>query len=110
MRAKFCNLAIALTLAGPAIAQQKGQVDKTECNVEQAAIERDMELARSKGQMLHRRQLAEALAAVQSRCETLSPDQRHAADIERLEKEIRELHKELDDAQEKLRKLKQGEP
>ena len=110
MRAKLCNLAIALTLAGPAIAQQTAQVDKAKCDVEQAAIERDMDLARSKGQMLQRRQLAEALAAVQSRCETLSPDQRRAADIERLEKEIRDLHKELDDAQEKLRKLKHGAP
>jgi chaperonin cofactor prefoldin len=110
MRAKFCRLAIALSLVGPAIAQQTGQAGNTECSVEQAAIERDMDLARAKGQMLRRRQLADALAAVQSRCETLSPEQRRAANIERLENEIRELRKELEHSEEQLRKLKHEAP
>ena len=110
MRANPCYLAIALALVGPAIAQPAGHVDNTDCKAEQAAIERDMELARSNGQMLRRRQLAEALAAVQSRCETLAPEQRRAANIERLEKEIRELRKELDHSEEQLRKLKHEDP
>ncbi|MDM0001866.1 DUF1090 family protein [Variovorax sp. J22P240] len=110
MCANPCFLAIALALVGPAIALPTGQVDNTECKAEQAAIERDMAVARSNGQMLRRRQLAEALAAVQSRCETLAPEQRRAANIERLEKEIRELRKELDHSEEQLRKLKHEDP
>lgn len=99
-----CFLAIAL--ATPADAQPTGQVDSTECKAEEAAIERDMDLARSKGQMLRRRQLAEALAALQARCETRTPEQSRAANIDRLEREIRELRKELEQAEEQLRKLK----
>jgi chaperonin cofactor prefoldin len=106
MRVHPCFLAIALALATPAVAQPPGQVDKTECEAEKAAIERDMDVARSKGQMLRRRQLAEALAALQARCETLAPQESRAANIERLEQEIRELRKELDHAEEQLRKLK----
>ena len=106
MRVNPCFLAIAMALATPAIAQPTGQVDNATCEAEKAAIERDMDLARSKGQMLRRRQLAEALAAVQARCETLAPEQSRAANIERLEQEIRELRKELDHAEEQLRKLK----
>ena len=108
MRANPCLLilALALALATPAAAQSTDPVDKTECEAEQAAIERNMDLARSKGQMLRRRQLAEALAALQARCETLPPEQRRAANIQRLEQEIRELRTELDHAEEQLRKLK----
>jgi chaperonin cofactor prefoldin len=106
MRMNPYFLTIALALATPAIAQPPNQVDITECKAEEAAIERDMELARSKGQMLRRRQLAEALAALHARCETLAPEQSRAANIERLEQEIRELRKELDHAEDRLRKLK----
>lgn len=106
MRVNPCSLTIGLALATPAIAQPTVQMDNTECKAEIAAIERDMDLAHSKGQMLRRRQLAEALTALQARCETLGPEQSRAANIERLEQEIRELHKELDHAEEQLRKLK----
>jgi predicted RNase H-like nuclease (RuvC/YqgF family) len=106
MRATPCFLILALALGTPAAAQSTGPVGNTECEAEQAAIERNMDLARSKGQMLRRRQLAEALAALQARCETLPPEQRRAANIERLEQEIRELRKELDHAEEQLRRLK----
>jgi septal ring factor EnvC (AmiA/AmiB activator) len=101
-----CYLAIVLALATPAIAQPAAQADDADCKAEKAEIERDMELARSKGQMLHRRQLAETLAVVQARCENLSPAQRRAANIEKLEREIRELRKDLDHAEEELRKLR----
>lgn len=110
MRLNPCFLAVALALASPAIAQPAGQVDDTECKAQEAAIERDMDIARAKGQMLRRRQLTEALAAVQARCQTLAPEQRRAANIERLEKEIRELRTELDHAEEQLRRLKHEAP
>ena len=101
-----CYLVLLLALAAPAIAQTTEPVDDTNCNSEKAAIEREMDLARSKGQMLRRRQLAETLVAVQARCENLSPERRRAANIEKLEGEIRELRKDLDHAEEELRKLK----
>jgi len=104
-----CFLVLLLALAAPAIAQPTEPVGDANCNSEKAAIEREMELARSKGQMLRRRQLAESLVAVQARCENLSPQQRRAADIEKLEAEIRELRKDLDHAEEELRKMK-GKP
>ncbi|RZL89000.1 MAG: DUF1090 family protein [Variovorax sp.] len=110
MRVKPCFLAIALTLSPLAIAQPSDQVDNTDCKAEEAAIERDIALARSKGQMLRRRQLAEALDALQTRCETLTPQQSRAARIERLEQEIRELRLELERAEEQLRELKSGGP
>jgi hypothetical protein len=110
MRVKPCFLAIALALATPAIAQPTDQVNNAECKAERAAIERDIDLARSKGQMLRRRQLAEALAALQTRCETSAPAQGRAARIERLEKEIRELQLELHRAEEQLRDLKSEAP
>ncbi|MGJ7506143.1 DUF1090 family protein [Variovorax sp. GT1P44] len=101
-------LAIALVLAPLAIAQPAGQIDSTECKAEKAAIDRDMELARSKGQMLRRQQLAETLVALQARCDALTPEQSRAASIEKLEHEIQDLRKALDDAEEQLRRLKKG--
>jgi hypothetical protein len=108
MRAKLFLLAIALALATPAIAQPADPVDQADCRAEEAAIEREIALARSKGQMLRRRQLAETLTALQTRCRTLAPEQSRAARIERLEQEIRELRLELDRAEEQLRELRHG--
>jgi hypothetical protein len=99
-------LAIALALAAPAFAQPTNPADNADCKAEQAALEQDIDLARSKGQMLRRRQLAEALVALQTRCRMLSPEQSRAARIEALEHEIRELRQELSRAEEQLRNLK----
>jgi hypothetical protein len=99
-------LAIALALAVPAIAQPTDPADNPDCKTEEAAIERNIELARSKGQMLRRQQLAEALAALQARCRTLDPAQSRAARIEALEHVIRDLRQELNRAEEQLRSLK----
>ena len=110
MRANPCFLFIALALAPPAMAQPTGPVDNAECKAERATLEQDMELAHSKGQMLRRRQLAEALAALQARCENLAPAQSRAAKIERLDQEIRELREALARAEEQLQKLKSEAP
>ncbi|CAN7159096.1 MULTISPECIES: DUF1090 family protein [unclassified Variovorax] len=111
MRVKPSFLAIALALAIPAIAQPVDQADNTDCKAKEAALERDIDIARSKGQMLRRRQLAEALAALQTRCKAVAaPEQSRAARIERLEQEIRDLRLELNRAEEQLRELKHGGP
>ena len=108
MRVNPSLLVIALVLAPSAIAQPAGQMDSSECQAERAAIGRDMELARSRGQMLRRQQLAETLVALQARCDTLTPEQSRAASIEKLEHEIQDLRKALDHAEEQLRRLKSG--
>ena len=91
----YCTLVIAITVAGFAIAQPANPVDNhTSCIAEKADVEKRMEVARSKGQMLLRRQLADQLAALQSSCQPLAVDKGHTANIERLEKEVRALRAE----------------
>lgn len=98
---------LALALASTATAQPTNPVDDTAaCNAQKAEAERRMELARSKGQMLLRRQLADQLATLQAGCKPLSADQTRAVTIEKLEKEVQTLRAELDTAEEQLRKLK----
>jgi hypothetical protein len=107
---KSSLMIVPLALAVAAFAQPIGQMGESDCKVEEAALERDIDVARSKGQMLRRRQLAEALSALQARCQTLAPAQTRAARIENLEQEIRDLRLELDRAEELLRKLKAQGP
>lgn len=97
-----------MAFAGSALAQATNAGDDTVggCNAEKAALETRMELARSKGQMLLRRQLADQLAALQTSCKPLSADQSRAMNIEKLEKEVRALRAELETAEEQLRQLK----
>jgi hypothetical protein len=108
MRLKPSVLAIALALAIPAVAQPAAPADAADCKAEEAALEQGIDLARSKGQMLRRRQLAEALTALQARCNTVAPQENRPARIEKLEHEIRELRLELERAESQLRELKQA--
>ncbi|MET3494646.1 DUF1090 family protein [Variovorax boronicumulans] len=115
MSPKTFLLAFALTLAMPAFAQTAPSTptmqpaepsDGADCKAQEAALERDMDLARARGQMLRRHQLGEALEALQVRCKTTAPAQSRAAHIEKLEQEIRALRSELDRAEEQLRSLR----
>lgn len=106
MRPTACFLVLSLALTGTAIAQPAGDSGASECKAQAAAIERDMAVARSKGQMLRRRQLADELAALQARCDSAPVDQGRAARIESLEQEVKDLRSKLDQAEEELRKLK----
>jgi hypothetical protein len=106
-------LTVALTLASPVFAQpleQAKQGDGASCQAEEAALERDMDLARSRGQMLRRRQLAETLAALRTRCQASESPQSRAARIEKLEQEVRTLRSELEHAEEQLRDLRRARP
>jgi multidrug resistance efflux pump len=112
-RVKPWLLTVALTLATPAFAQPAEQVnqgDGASCQAEEAALERDMDLARSRGQMLRRRQLAETLAALRTRCQGAQSSQSRAARIDKLEHDIRLLRAELEHAEEQLRELKNERP
>ncbi|WP_084217446.1 DUF1090 family protein [Xenophilus azovorans] len=115
MRAMASGWAAALALAAPlAFAQAGGEAanDAAACVAERAALERDMQLARSRGQMLRRRQLADTLAALNARCDTLTAPQpqSRAAHIRKLEQEIEALQKALDLATEQLRQLRSEAP
>ena len=113
---KRCLLVIALALAMPAFAQTTPpaqpaeSAEGTSCHAEEAALERDMDLARSRGPMLRRRQLAETLAALRTRCQGAEPPQSRAARIDKLEHDIRLLRSELEHAEEPLRELKNQRP
>ena len=112
MRFKPCFLPLAWALAMPAFAQTAPPepLDAADCKAQVAVLERDMALARSRGQMLRRRELGEELAALQLRCAALPPAQGRAARIEKLEQEIRTLRAELDRAEEQLRGLRSESP
>jgi hypothetical protein len=108
-------LAVVLLLAATATPAQPTpsappapSADAATCRAEEAALIQDMDIARARGRMLQRRQLATELEAVQARCGTLPPMQSREAHIERLQSEIREMRKEIDRAETELRRLRQG--
>lgn len=106
-------MAIVLAWAAPVFAQpaeQARQVEGASCEAEEAALEREMDLARSRGQMLRRRQLAETLAALRTRCHGSETRQSRAARIDKLEQEIRALRAELERAEDQLRDLRNQRP
>ena len=96
----------------PAFAQtaEPQPVGAADCKAQEAVLERDMALARSRGQMLRRRQLGEELDALLVRCKSLVPAQGREARIEKLEQDIRTLRAELERAEEQLRGLKNESP
>jgi hypothetical protein len=110
MRFKLCFLTLALTAAMPAFAQTAAVPDGADCRAEEASLERDIDLARSRGQMLRRQQLAETLNAVRERCKAPVPAPSRAARVDRLEQEVRSLRAELDRAEAQLRQLKSESP
>ncbi len=104
-------LVVGLSLASAAFAQTALQIPaqavNVDCAAEQTTLQAEMDVARSRGRMLQRRQLAEQLLAVQARCGTLPPAQSTELQIESLQKEVLELRKELDRAEAELRRLRQ---
>jgi hypothetical protein len=99
---------LAATAAPAQPAPSAPPADAATCRAEEAALIQDMDIARARGRMLQRRQLATELEAVQARCGTLPPMQSREAHIERLQSEIREMRKEIDRAETELRRLRQG--
>jgi len=110
MSVKTFFLALVSSVTLPAFAQPAVPPDSATCQAEEAALERDIDLARSRGQMLRRRELAEALSALQAQCETAAPAESRAAHIDRLEQQARALRLELDRTEEQLRRLKSESP
>ncbi|MDM0111708.1 DUF1090 family protein [Variovorax sp. J22R133] len=107
---KRCLAVIAFVFAIDVSAQPEPPSNAADCKAQEATLTRDIDDARSRGQMLRRRQLAESLAALQTHCASLSSGATRAEQIERQEKEVRDLRQELQRAEEHLRKLKEGAP
>jgi hypothetical protein len=110
MRFKTSFLFLVLTVAMPAFAQPAAVPDAAACQAEEASLERDIDLARSRGQMLRRPLGAEALGALQARCKAPAPAGSRAARIDKLEQDIRSLRAQLERAEEQLRQLKSESP
>lgn len=118
MPLKSCFPALALmalvsTLAAPVFAQSAPAaqpLSAEDCKAQEAVLERDMDLARSRGQMLRRRELADALGGLQAQCKSSAAPQSRQARIERLEQDIRLLRSELDHAEAQLRSLRNEAP
>ena len=92
---------------GPAEPPGGGAAAAAECQANRVALETRMEVARSKGRMLLRQQLANQLAAMPANCSTTTAAPTRAARIAQLEGEISALTAELEAAERELRKLKE---
>jgi len=116
MRLPNCLLTIVLassallSVAADAQAAPPEPSDHATCQAEEASLEQEIALARSRGQMLRRRQLAEALNSMQAHCASLVPVKDQAARIARQEQEVAHLRAELARAEAYLVKLKTGAP
>ena len=109
-RGLFAVALLVLTTSAFAQAQPQEPPSAASCKAEEAALERDIDLARSRGQMLRRRQLAESLSALRTRCHASGPSMSRAARIDKLERDIQLLKAELEQAEEQLRELKNERP
>jgi hypothetical protein len=111
VRMKSCFLALSLACAAAAFAEPSTDPrDSAGCQAEEASLQQDIALARSRGQMLRRRQLADALAALRKHCENLPPITDRATLIRRQDQEVQLLRAELERAEAYLRKLKAEGP
>jgi hypothetical protein len=107
MRLKSGLLALTLILAASAsFAQAAEPTDAASCKAEEAALDQDIAQARARGQMLRRRQLSDALAALQVHCDAMMAAKDPATQIKRQEQEVQQLRLELERAEAQLRKLK----
>jgi dihydroxyacetone kinase len=107
MRLKTGLLAITLLfLANASFAQAAEPADAASCKAEEASLDQDIAQARARGQMLRRRQLSDALVALQAHCEAMMAAKDPATQIKRQEQEVQQLRLELERAEAQLRKLK----
>lgn len=99
--------AIGLLFSINATAQSEPSKKKTEadCYAQQAALEKDMQAARSRGQMLRRRQLQESLDALRAHCDEIASQETHEARVMRQKNVVLQLRLDLDRAEEELRRI-----
>lgn len=103
-----CTFAILLAMfcaAGASAQAEPSKKTEADCYAQQAQLEKDMRAARSRGQMLRRRQLEESLHALQTRCEEVASLQTHEGRVMRQKNVVLQLRLDLDRAEEELRRL-----
>lgn len=99
-------LAIGVLFSAQANAQSEpSKKTEADCYAQQAALEKDMRAARSRGQMLRRRQLQESLDALRSHCDEIASKDSHEARVMRQKNVVLQLRIDLDRAEEDLRNL-----
>ncbi|SFN17671.1 DUF1090 family protein [Variovorax sp. OV329] len=81
-----------------------------ECETQQVQLQRDMRDARSRGQMLRRRNLEETLITLQARCEEVTAQDTHEARVLRQKYVVMQRQVDLDRAQDELRRLQAEKP
>ena len=102
----ICALVIGVLCSAQANAQtEPAKKTEADCYAQQAALEKDMRAARSRGQMLRRRQLQESLDALRSRCDEIASQDSHEARVMRQKNVVFQLRIDLDRAEEDLRNL-----
>jgi len=107
MRLKIGLSAIVLfAAANHSFAQAAEPTDAASCKAEEATLDQEIAQARARGQMLRRRQLTDAQAALQVHCEAMLAAKDPATQIKRQEQEVQQLRLELERAEAQLRKLK----
>lgn len=108
MKLHLClaSLAVGVLVSLQANAQS-GASEKTEadCYAQQAALEKNMRDARSRGQMLRRRQLQESLDALRARCDEIASRDTHEARVMRQKNVVMQLRLDLANAEEELRRV-----
>lgn len=103
------TLAIAWAFActaGSVAAQSPIPAGDSPCQAEAASLDRDMQAARAKGQMLRHRQLADQRTALLARCPSTAPPASRADQVRQLELKVRQLTAELAQAEAELARLK----
>ena len=108
MKLHLClaSLSIGLLLSMQANAQpEPSKKTEADCYAQQAALEKDMRDARSRGQMLRRRQLQESLDALRARCDEIAAKDTHEARVMRQKNVIMQLRLDLANAEEDLRRI-----
>lgn len=98
--------AIGLTFSFQANAQSESpKKTEAECYAQQAALEKNMRDARSRGQMLRRRQLQESLDALRARCDEIASKDTHEARVMRQKNVVMQLRLDLANAEDELRRV-----
>lgn len=108
MKLHLCLVSLAIGLLASMQANAQSEPSKktaADCYAQQAALEKDMRDARSRGQMLRRRQLQESLDALRARCDEIASKDTHEARVMRQKNVIMQLRLDLANAEDELRRI-----
>jgi len=111
MKQHLCvaTAAISLIFSFQANAQSdSSRKTEADCYAQQASLEKSMRDARSRGQMLRRRQLQESLDALRARCDEIASKDTHEARVMRQKNVVMQLRLDLANAEDELRRIEKS--